>query len=226
MSNLNLCEQVKKRCALAMDAKGLDPRKVVLATYDEQICGIFRVLLPEEFELYDLRDVNFCGALPKNRGSLVDEAIERAREVHKFMRDRGETCTVVGEATALKIDRDGEKQPTVYRRPENTEGNILANLGDDPEHKAILSCVLAVIPAGESEGAVWTCAGAAHGKIADQWGGMRLWGQARYSILEGHFAVDKLDGRTLAETTIDEYTHYSHYVRAILHMLERFPYGY
>lgn len=229
MSNLNLCEQVKKRCALVMDAKGLDPRKVVLATDNAQIYGIFEALLPEEFELFRLRDVNFCGTLPRNRTSLVDETIRCALKVHEFMCDQEEPCTVIAEATVLKVYHDEEDQPNVYWRPEATEETctrLLAELANKSELKATASCVLAIVPAGESGGKIWTCAGATRGKITDQWGGMRQWGQARHSALEGYFAVDKLDGRTLAEATIDEYVHYSHYGRAVLNMLERFPYGY
>ena len=212
-----------------MDAKGLDPRKVVLATDNAQIYGIFEALLPEEFELFRLRDVNFCGTLPRNRTSLVDETIRCALKVHEFMCDQEEPCTVIAEATVLKVYHDEEDQPNVYWRPEATEETctrLLAELANKSELKATASCVLAIVPAGESGGKIWTCAGATRGKITDQWGGIRQWGQARHSALEGYFAVDKLDGRTLAEATIDEYVHYSHYGRAVLNMLERFPYGY
>lgn len=216
-------KEVKRRSAKIMDTEGFDPRKTVLATDHEQICGIFKALLPEEFELYRLRDVDFCGALPKNRTSLVDEAVGRALEVHKFMRDQKEPCAVVGEATALKVYHDEEDQPSVYWRPETTEGTcarLLAELADKAECEAILSCVLAIVPAGESASKIWTCAGAAHGKILKEWGG------AGCFALDSYFAVDKLDGRTMAQATFEDYSQCSHYGRAILHMLERFPYGY
>lgn len=229
MKNSDLYKQVKKRSEKIVDTKGFDPRKTVLTTDDDQTCDIFKTLLPEEFELFRLRDVNFCGTLPRNRTSLVDETIRRALKVHEFMCDQGEPYTVIAETTVLKVYYDEKDHPSVYWRPETTEETctrLLAELANKSELKATASCVLAIVPVGESTNKIWTCAGAAHGKIVKEWGGIRQCGQARYSTLEGHFAVDKLDGRTLAEATIDEYAHYSHYGRAILHMLERFPYGY
>lgn len=187
--------------------------ELILATTNSHKLAEIRKMMPDGFKISSLTDVNFDGDIIEDGTSFEENAMIKARAVHRFT---GRNC--FADDSGLVVDAlNGE--PGIYSAryagPDASDGDnlnkVLSNMHGISDRKARFIAAIALIINGEE----YLFRGAVEGRLAEKAAGSNGFGYDPAFIPDGY---DQTFGQ-LPATVKQELSHRARAVEKMKHFL-------